>query len=68
MLKVLLYSSIVIDLVNKQECTMFILLITGYFKVLYYTGQNRSGFKVFQNEKCIFLTLFEAVMQNQFWL
>ena len=25
---------------------MFVLLITGYFKVLYYTGQNRSGFKV----------------------
>ena len=27
---------------------MIILLITGYFKVLYYTGQNRSGFKVFK--------------------
>ena len=34
------------DLVNKQECTMFILLITGYFKVLYFSGQNHSGFKV----------------------
>ena len=27
---------------------MFLLLIIGYFKVLYYTGQNRSGFKVFK--------------------
>ena len=27
---------------------MFVLLITGYFKVLYYTGQNHSGFKVFK--------------------
>ena len=27
---------------------MFVLLITGYFKVLYYTEQNRSGFKVFK--------------------
>ena len=27
---------------------MFVLLITGYFKVIYYTGQNRSGFKVFK--------------------
>ena len=36
------------DLVNKQECTMFLLLITGYFKVLYCTGQNFSGFKVFK--------------------
>ena len=26
---------------------MFVLLITGYFKVLYYTEQKRSGFKVF---------------------
>ena len=33
---------------------MFVLLITGYFKVLYYTGQNSSGFKV----------LFEGDMQN----
>ena len=34
---------------------MFVLLITGYFKVLYYTEQNRSGFKVLQTEK--FITL-----------
>ena len=27
---------------------VFLLLITGYFRVLYYTGQNRSGFKVFK--------------------
>ena len=50
MLKVLLYSfsMSIPDLVNKQECPMFVLLITGYFKVLYNTGQNRSGFKVFK--------------------
>ena len=27
---------------------MFVLLMTGYFKVLYYTEQNRSGFQVFK--------------------
>ena len=27
---------------------MFVLLITSYFKVFYYTGQNRSGCKVFK--------------------
>ena len=33
------------DLVIKQERPMFVMLITGNFNVLYYTGQNRSGFK-----------------------
>ena len=56
------------DLVNKQECTVFVLLITVYFIVLYQTGQNRSGFKVFKLKKCITLSLFEAAMQNQCWL
>ena len=33
---------------------MFVLLITGNFKVLYYTGQNRSGFKVFKLKSASF--------------
>ena len=47
---------------------MFVLLITGYFKVLYYTEQNRSGFKVFKLKSSSLYSLFEATMQNQFWL
>ena len=43
---------------------MFVLLITGYFKVLYYTGQNRWGFKVFKLKSASLLSLFEAAMQN----
>ena len=33
---------------------MFLLLITGYFKVLYYTGQSRSSFKVFKLKSASF--------------
>ena len=60
MLKVLLYSffhvkaQTILDLVNKQECPMFVLLITGYFKVLYYIGQNCSGFKVLKLKSASF--------------
>ena len=42
---------------------MFLSLITGNFQVLYYTGQNRSGFKVFEL-KVHHFSLYEVAMQD----
>ena len=56
MLKVLLYSfsmcrhKLYQILSISKNVPRFVLLITGYFKVLYYTGQNCSGFKVFNSK------------------
>ena len=33
------------DFVNKKEHTVFVLLITGYFEVLYHTGQTAQVLK-----------------------
>ena len=73
MFKVLLYSFSmcrhklyqILSISKTVPC--FVLLIIGYFRVLYYTGQNRSGCS-FQTQKCFTLSLFEATMQNQCWL
>ena len=46
------------DLVNKQECTCFVLLITGYFK---------SGFKVFKLNGESLLSLFKAAILSFFF-
>ena len=54
MFKVLLYSfsmcrhKLYQMLLISKHVPCFVLLITGYFNVLYYTGQNCSGFKVFK--------------------
>ena len=55
MFKVLLYSFSmyrhklypILSITKNVPC--FVLLITGYFNVLYYTGKNCSGFRVYKS-------------------
>ena len=49
MFKVLLFMKKLYQIVSiRKNVPCFVLLITGYFKVLYYAGQNCSDFKVFK--------------------
>ena len=71
MFKVLLYSfSMCRHIIRYQILSIsknipcFLLLITGHFNVLYYTGHNRSGFQVFNHQKCITLSLLEAYAKS----
>ena len=86
MFKVLLYSFFHVlaqtlpDLVNKQECTMFILLITGYFK--FYTKQDKTAQVLkFSNSKVhhykfirgryaksVLSIVYEALLSQKFYL
>ena len=43
--------------VNK-DLLRLVLLITGYFINLYYTGQNRSGLNVIKSQERITLRVF----------
>ena len=45
---------------EKKDLLRFVLLITGYFINLYYTGQNRSGLNVVKSQERITLRVFEA--------
>ena len=45
----------------SKNVPCFVLLITGNFKVLYYTGQKRSGFKVFRLKSASLLVYLMAL-------